>query len=314
MTTKSSATERLGRLLALVPWVAAHPGGVEVDEVCQRFAVNRGDLMRDLDTVMMVGIYPFTPDTLIEAWVENDRVMIHYADTFARPVRLTADEAVTLVAAARGLMAVPGVTETGALSGALDKIVAVLGSDASDQLDVELGNAPGEIFTTLIAGRNQNRQVEIDYASPEGERNLRRFEPAHLFSDGGYWYASGWCHLAGAARIFRVDRMIAARLTDDPFAQSGEDAPTDVVFDESLPQVVIEVDRSSAWLFDTVPVLARDEGDDVVTFRLAVGSPDWLTRALVQLGPAARVIADDAGLGTDESVRNYAASLLERYA
>ena len=116
----TSATDRLRRLLALVPWVAAHADGATVDEICTRFDFTPARLLDDLDTVMMVGVHPFTPDTLIDVWVTDDRVTIRYADSFTRPLRLTPGEAVALVAAARGLLATPGSEPDGPLARALD--------------------------------------------------------------------------------------------------------------------------------------------------------------------------------------------------
>ncbi len=313
--TKPTATQRLARLLALVPWVAAHPDGVPVDQVCERFGVTRDELVGDLDVVMMVGVHPFTPDTMIEAWIDDDRVMIHYADAFSRPLRLTADEAVTLIAAARGLAAVPGAESDGPLGRSIAKLAAVVGAGDSAGVDVDLGGASAEVFEILDTAQRDHRQVEIDYPDAEGSHGVtRRIEPARLFSSEGRWYVSGWCHRAGDARVFRVDRILAARVTDDGFAAPVDRAPDTVGFDDALPQVELEVDRSAVWLLDPVPALAREEVGDAVRFRLAIGSGTWLARTLVQLGPAVRIVHSDPSLDVTELVAREARQLRDRYA
>ena len=86
-----SADDRLRRLLALVPWVAAHDGPT-VDEVCTRFGCTEQELVEDLDLLFLCGLYPYTPDVLIETDIADGRVWIRYAEYFSRPLRLTPDE------------------------------------------------------------------------------------------------------------------------------------------------------------------------------------------------------------------------------
>lgn len=310
MSARRSATARLERLLALVPWVAARPDGASVSEVCSRFGVNRAELADDIDTVMMTGIHPFTPDTLIDAQVEGDRVTIRYADEFARPLRLTGDEAVALIAAARGLAAVPGRTEDDPLERAIDKLESTLPAGG---LRVDLGDAADETFGVLEVGLADRNQVEIDYVDIEGDRVVtRRVEPANLFSSAGTWYVSGWCHHAGGPRIFRVDRILAARPTGEAFADERAGA-VDVDFDPTLPQATLDVERRAAWLLDNVPLLAREEHDGSVRVRLAVGSPRWFARFLLQLGDAATVVEADPSLDPEAARRSEADKILARY-
>jgi len=312
--TGATATERLARLLALVPWVAGRPDGVPVDEVCDRFGVTRDELVDDLDTVMMVGVHPFTPDTMIEAWIDDDTVMIHYADAFERPLRLTAHEAVALIAAASGSAAVPGAEPDGPLQRAITKLSAVVGASEGSGVEVDLGGGSAEVFEVLDRARRNQVQVEIDYPDADGARGTtRRIEPARLFSSGGRWYVSGWCHLAADTRVFRVDRILAVRETADGFEVPVEGAPEAVSFDEALPQVALEVDRSMAWLLDPAPVVQREVVGDVVQLRLAIGSIPWLASVLVQLGPSVRVLDADPALEVSGMVADRARRIRDRY-
>ncbi len=94
--SRPAAQDRLARLLAVVPWVAARDGPV-IAEVCQRFQVTEQDLLDDLDLLFLCGVYPFTPDALIEVDVADGRVWIRFADYFRRPLRLTAPEGLALL-------------------------------------------------------------------------------------------------------------------------------------------------------------------------------------------------------------------------
>lgn len=314
MSRRAPATERLARLLALVPWVAGQPGGVPVDQVCERFDVEPDELVRDLETVMMVGIHPYTPDTMIEAWIDDDLVLIHYADAFSRPLRLTADEAVTMIAAARGLAAVPGGDRNGPLQRAITKLAAVVGADAGTAIDIDLGDASREVFESLDAARAAQVQVEISYPDAvNGQPHTRRIEPSRLFSSAGNWYVSGWCHRADDNRVFRVDRISAAHSTEEGFTRPDSDAPSSVSFDASFPQVELEVDRSVAWILDQVPFVTREDGAATVRFRLSIGSPRWLARLLVQLGPSVQVVDADPSLDASRLAGEEAARIRTRY-
>jgi proteasome accessory factor C len=85
---RTSATDRVARLLAIVPWIAANDGPT-LDEISARFGVPRRKLAEDLEVLMFVGVPPYTPDAMIEVSIEGDRVWLRFADVFARPLRLT---------------------------------------------------------------------------------------------------------------------------------------------------------------------------------------------------------------------------------
>ncbi|MFI5053331.1 MAG: HTH domain-containing protein, partial [Acidimicrobiia bacterium] len=56
---------RLRRVLALVPWILAHPG-VTLAELAERFEVSERELERDLELLPMCGLPPYTADRLID--------------------------------------------------------------------------------------------------------------------------------------------------------------------------------------------------------------------------------------------------------
>jgi proteasome accessory factor C len=104
--SRPGAAERLSRLLAIVPWIVAQDGP-RVTDVCERFGVSERDLIADLNLLFMCGVYPYTPDTLIEVDIDGGRVWVRFADWFTRPLRLTPPEGLALMAAARAILGVP---------------------------------------------------------------------------------------------------------------------------------------------------------------------------------------------------------------
>src|SRR5579872_3820006 len=65
LMSREGADARLGRLLAIVPWIAAQDGP-SLDEVSRRFGVAEKDLIADLNLLFLCGVHPFTPDVLID--------------------------------------------------------------------------------------------------------------------------------------------------------------------------------------------------------------------------------------------------------
>src|SRR3954470_17097256 len=153
-------SDRLKRLLTLLPWVAAQEGPT-VEEVCARFGINAGDLVSDVALVSMVGVPPYSPGDLFDIVVEGGRVWVHLSPSFDRSLRLTPEEALGLVAAGASLLAVPGADPSGPLARGIAKVAATLGIDPDETIDVDLGYASPEVLGTLQAASAEGRRVEI---------------------------------------------------------------------------------------------------------------------------------------------------------
>ncbi|MBP15743.1 MAG: hypothetical protein CL437_00995, partial [Acidimicrobiaceae bacterium] len=92
-----TATDRLRRLLAIIPWVAAE-GGMSPKEIARRFDYPSEDLFEDLwDVVQMIGVAPFGPGDMLLAQVDDDWVHIEYSSWFARPMTLRPEEVLRLL-------------------------------------------------------------------------------------------------------------------------------------------------------------------------------------------------------------------------
>jgi proteasome accessory factor C len=308
---KAPAPDRLGRLLAIVPWVAGHDGPL-VSEVCARFGVGEDELLADLDLLFLCGVYPFTPDTLIEVDVSDGRVWIRFADYFRRPLRLTAPEGLALVSAGAALLAMPGADADGALASALAKLETVLGVSSDDAVDVELGAVASDLLQTVRTATGTAHKVRIDYYSfGRDERTTRVVRPWRVFSASGQWYLTGWCEKAEGERLFRVDRIAAAEALDETFdPPTAASGPTQLFHpDRNAPVVVLDLGPRARWIAEQYPnegVEVRPDGQLRVTLR--VGERAWLERLLLRAGPAATMVEGDTAV-----VAGAARRILARY-
>ncbi len=298
---RTTASDRFLRLLTIVPWIAGQDGPT-LDEVCARFGMTRKQLLDDLQVVPLVGLPPYTPDTLIDVTIEGDRVWLRFADMFARPLRLTPEQGLALVAAGAAWTGLPGADAEGPLATALDKVAGVLGIDPGDAVSVALaGNTRPDLLDTLRRGVADRRRLRIDYYTyGRDERTTREVDPYAVFADEGAWYMRGYCHLAGGERTFRVDRINEAELLDAGFAVGEEAARwadrAGEVFTAApeLPRVTLDLAPVARWVVEAYPADEVTELDGGrLRARLAVSARPWLERLLVRLGPHVRIVAAD---------------------
>ncbi len=99
-------------------------------EVARLFGAQPDQLRRDLDLLFMSGLPPYGPGDLIDVDVDEDEhIWITMADHFARPLRLTRNEALALYLRGTELAATPGVPDAPALESALEKLRCTLGPE-----------------------------------------------------------------------------------------------------------------------------------------------------------------------------------------
>jgi proteasome accessory factor C len=313
VVSAATSAERMQRVLAMVPWIAAHDGPT-LAEVCARFDLTPKELAADLEVMWLVGLPPYTPDALIDVVQEGDRVWIHFADVFDAPQRLTPDQAVALLTAGASVLALPGGDDTDALARGVTKLAAVLGVDAEQVLDVDLGLGGAEVLDVLRTAVAQHRRVHLDYYSYGRDvRTERDVDPFLVHAEDGSLYVLGHCHLARGQRRFRVDRIASAVLLDDRFDPPGSVGAVGVFQpDADDPRVVLDLAPAAAWVAEAYPTEAIDaRPDGSLRVRLAVSAEAWFARLLVGLGPQVTVV--EAPDELRDAGRRAAGRILDRY-
>lgn len=310
---RPSATDRLGRILSMVPWIASQDGPL-ISEVCARFDISRDELLADLNVVFLVGLYPYTPESLIEVEIGDDRVWIDYTNFFERPLRLSRDEALALLAAGVASRSQPGHDPEGPLARGLLKVADVLDIDLDDDLGVVVADHETDHLETIDAATAENRVLHIGYFShARNESTVRDIEPLRRFATDGAWYLDAFCRSSGDHRVFRVDRITDLEPTDERFERTGPRTSL-AAFEpsETLDRVTIEIPPGADWVIEQYPHEAvTDAGGGRQHVTLAVSARPWLERLLLRIGPEARVVDGPAELRGAGPVA--AGRLLERY-
>src|SRR5271155_3609524 len=101
------ATDRLQRLLALVPYVVSRKV-VGLADTAAAFSISERELVDDLNMLWCVELRSPDPYCPIDLSYEGGEIVVSEAESFDRPLRLGVDEASALLVALRMLAEGPG--------------------------------------------------------------------------------------------------------------------------------------------------------------------------------------------------------------
>ena len=227
-----TAATRLSRLLALVPWLRAHDG-VTIDEAAAHFDVTPEQLQNDLWLLICTGRPGHMHGDLVDIqfWDEDGRITVVDAQTLDRPLRLSPDEAASLLVALRVLAQVPGPHDRVALAGATSKLEAAAGEAlaAADGVSVTVDTTRDPAVSAAVTrALADGRRLHLTYVGSLDERTEREVDPMRVLTLDGRTYLEAWCRRAEAVRTFRLDRIERAEVLDVA-AEVPEDAePVDL--------------------------------------------------------------------------------------
>ncbi len=309
MTNSPKTTGRINRLLAMLPWVIANPGS-SVDEVCERFGYRRSDLIKDLNTVFVCGLPGYGPGDLMDASIDDDEIVVEMADYFSRPLRLTAPEALGILASGKAVQSAGSGGD--ALDRAILKLEGMLLPEGADAVVVDIPEPAlvGELRTAASEGS----VMQIDHTSvASGAARIRDIEPWAVFTTLGNWYVSGFCRRADAERVFRIDRIRTVTPTGERFTPNPtpHDASIRYTPGDDDVHVTIRLFGDARWVADYYPVDVIDDGPEVMTIQMSVGDAAVAARLLIRLGPTAEVVEGSTAANAAADLR---ARILERYS
>ena len=168
------------------------------------------------------------------------------------------------------------------------------------QIRLAAGDEP--VLQVIREGIGTGHCIDIDYYSYGRDVETSRVVEPHRCLYDGFWYLMAYCRLREDPRVFRLDRVRRAELTDEVFQPPDDvaEAMDGIPVDGSLPEVTLLLDPGVRWVVDQYPHTGQDsEPDGRLRVTLPVTADRWLERLLLRLGPAAEVVVAPPGLGTD---------------
>lgn len=284
---RADAGDRLRRLLALVPYTVDRPG-VELSELAAQFGISRAQAVKDLELLFVCGRPGYYPDDLIDACWDDGLVFVGNAAEISSPLPLLPQES--------GVLRVG----LGVLAEAMPEENAVVASVLA-KLGGGVEAVPEPAAVPFIAGLRRavgdEVQVVIQYRSSGASEALRRqVDPWHVVASNGFWYLQGWCHVRGAVRNFRVDRIRSVEVTGDRVSKRASQEPVLAIQATTAqdPWAVLALAGSARWVAEQPGTVLLQTGDQVgsQTAMVAVQYSDsqWLTDLVLRLGGDAEVL------------------------
>ncbi|MEB3021924.1 helix-turn-helix transcriptional regulator [[Mycobacterium] crassicus] len=314
----SKLSERMVRLLNMVPYLRAHPG-VSPDKAAADLGLTKKQLLADLDSLFFdCGLPGHAGGDLIDLAISEDALSVHFTAGMDRPLRLTSSEAAAVLVALQALAELPGLVDPAAARSAMVKIEAVnaeAGSAAPTPPEPESAETPA--VAAIRTAVQQHRALAIDYYSASRDATSHRVvDPIRVVVIASTSYLEAWCRTAESVRLFRFDRVDSAAVLDEPAAPPDPAlrAATDTSLfdaDPSLPSATLLLEPSAFWMFDYHPMkLLAERADGSREASITYASDEWMTRLVLGFGSAVRVLAP-ASLATQ--VRDAAAAAVAAY-
>lgn len=286
------AADKLERLLKLTALLLATPRPLTAAEIRERLGMYPADddafrraFERDKASLRAMGVpietaeVPHTSPVVDGYRIPRDRY-------YLRDPGLTVDELAALRLAA-SLVRLEGLS---AREGLL-KLGGLVGEEGDESLGVEVSALPGAGAAPLFGSIAARTPVRFAYNGVE-----RTVDPYRLDFQRGRWYLTGYDHVRGEERVFRLDRF-----------QSPVEPLPGPVFDR--PATAVQGGPLSPWELG---------GDEPVVARVLVDAPQapWVAQHL----GAGSVVAErpDGGVVVEVTVtdrsafRSFVLSFLDR--
>jgi proteasome accessory factor C len=295
-----TATDRLQRLLTLVPYVISR-NVVSLADTATAFGISERQLVDDLNMLWCVELRSPDPYCPIDLSYEGGEIVVSEAESIDRPLRLGTDEASALLVALRMLAEVPGLSDRSALSRTIAKLEAAAGeaAAASAQVAVQMDDrAARDVLTVVTEAVGNGRRLHLSYYVPgRDEATERDVDPMRVLVVDGRTYLEGWCRSAEAVRLFRLDRVLSLSVLDVAAQVPDEAEQVDVdkgLFRPSAQDVhvVLELSASGRWVAEYYPCEQLEElGEGRMRVSLRTPDTQWVRRLALRLGEDGRIIS-----------------------
>jgi proteasome accessory factor C len=317
----TAVSTRLVRLLNMVPYFQANPK-ITYAEAASDLGVSVKQLRDDLNQLWMCGLPGYGPGDLIDFEFSGDTIEVTFSAGIDHPLRLTSPEATGVLVALRALVDVPGMVDPEAARSAIAKIESAAGKVGHGTgMSVAAVDEPAPVESAAAAAVRaavrDRRALAIEYYSASHDMlSSRVVDPIRVVLVADHSYLEAWCRSAEGVRLFRFDRIVDAKVLDEPSAPprpAVEAGPDTSLFDAdpSLPSAKLLIDRSAAWMFDYYPLrVVRELPDGTCEAEMTFASDEWMSRFVLGFGSAVRVLEPET---LAQRVRESATAALAAY-
>ncbi len=289
---RPSSTERLLRLLALPAWVHEHPGAT-LAQAAEHFGVTDTQIRRDISSLWVSGLPEGTPDVLVDfdgEALDEGRLRLTHPLGLDRPVTLTREEGTALLLSLRVLTRLLAADSeaTAVLHHAQQLLSRVLGSSAEAESAEAVTGTHDPVLEAVTRALTQRRRLHLVYVSATDERSERDVDPFELVSDGTHLCLNGWCALARAERTFRLDRVLAATVSEEDAGHHRRlraQGLERLAHKDGAETAELDLRPAGRWLVEQIGCERVEEHDDgTLTATVRGRSREWLIGLVLSAG------------------------------
>lgn len=301
-----TSSSQVPRLLALVPYLQAHPDA-DLAQTAAVFSVTPRQLVADLKVLWFCGLPGGMPGDLIEVdmdALDEGTIRLTNAEFLDRPLRLTVEEAMSLIVALGALEEMADAGLAPAVRSARAKLEAVFG--AGDRVGVSVQAGEEGVRGALAQAQTRGVAVRLTYhGAARGGTTTPVVEPAGLATRDGYGYLTAWSRERSAWRTYRLDRISAVAPLEEAVQDHGPAPALASGWLDQRPdaaEVTLEVTAAGRWIVEYHPMSeVIDLPGGLTRVRLLVADPAWFRRLLLRLGPA--VVSVDPPAAAESAIQ-----------
>jgi len=281
-----SATQRVIRLLDLVPFLLNHPG-ISIDDVSDEFGITNNQLIKDLNLLFLCGLPGYTPLELIDISFDDGFIHIHDPQVLDKPRSLSQKEVLTLRIALASLK--ESLSEDDERKIKLEKLDRKLASIFSHYLPVGSfvfsDHGRSMILSTIRQSFDMRKKLRISYRNLLREDLTRRVvQPIELQLDDVDGTLRAFCDESQGERSFTLSNIEEALLTDLEFLPLPE---SDGSSPPALGKLLIRATPNS--FTNTYFKYLQDEGANL--YSITFFQLDWLSRTAIAYGQDLEIVS-----------------------
>ncbi|PPF84364.1 WYL domain-containing protein [Pseudoclavibacter sp. RFBJ3] len=247
------SADRLALLVSLVPYLRQQEAAVPVETAASHFGVSATQV-RDAVRLIAVsgtpgdaGVYSHLDlfDINWDAFEAQDLIEVTHFVALEEAPRMSNREAAAVIAGLGFLRSLPRLVDENRIDDLLRKLGA---SGAAPHFAFgSIAEAPAarDAVSAALATR---RRLRFRYRREDGDESVRHVDPFTLETLGGDLFLRGWCLERDAERVFRLDRMREAVVTDVSAESHPAAATARPIFTPSEEHVLVTIEAGAAVL------------------------------------------------------------------
>lgn len=277
---------RLQRLINLLPWLVSNPDS-SLDEVAQRFAVTRKQLLSDLVLLTMTGPDQFGGG-LVDITYDDQFITVKDAKGLERPLGLRQIEITPLILGLKVLQKRLDAESSDEIDALIQKLTDLPGNTEADSRNLLIEPIPHDTNAALLVIKQALRDdvwLEFLYESADsiGISELRTVQPKEILVANSDVYLSAYDLSRNALRVFRISRMSGCTVISPMSSQPAVSSEPEPENRSTLVLTLLPQARHALEEFPTAEIEAR--GADALVAAFPLYSDQWAVQTTLSLAP-----------------------------